>query len=489
MNMPPSHTTLILSGDNAEGERLKEILQEIVSGSITVLPLATGLYKAIREHNPDLLFVPLQPENTSGLDHLAEFYRHRSEGHSVAIVPEGNRDLAIKAMHAGAQAHIASPLDPEEVHLVVSRVLQNTTVLHGHNQIDPPLRESDGFRGMVGNTVVMRELFDLIARIGEEGETTVLLQGESGVGKELVAQALHDCSPRATRNFVPVNCAAIPDSLLESELFGYEKGAFTGATQAKKGRFQYASGGTLFLDEISEMRPELQAKLLRVLQEKEFEPVGGMKPVQADVRVIAATNINLDQAVAEGRFRTDLYYRLNVVPLTIPPLRDRVEDLPLLLDKFTRLFNRGKHSQPKRFSANALKALQSYPWPGNVRELKNIVQRLCVLHRKAVVHVHDLPPQIAPDPEAFTTAETRETPAVSAPAPSLPTIENMDQETDFNTQVSEFEDRLILQALIATNGNKKQAAEKLNLKRTTLLEKIKKKQLDKVFNSLQKKQA
>ncbi len=308
------------------------------------------------------------------------------------------------------------------------------------------------------------------------------------MGKELVAQALHACSPRAGHNFVPVNCAAIPDSLLESELFGYEKGAFTGATQAKKGRFQHANGGTLFLDEIGEMRPELQAKLLRVLQEKEFEPVGGMKPVHADVRVIAATNINLELAVNEGRFRTDLYYRLNVVPLEIPPLRDRVEDIPLLLDKFTRLFNRGKQSQPKRFSANALKALQEYPWPGNVRELKNIVQRLCVLHRKAVVRVQDLPPQIVPDPELLHTHEEEEE-ALSAAVQDLPDMPDMEEETDFNTRVSEFEDRLILQALIATNGNKKQAAEKLNLKRTTLLEKIKKKQLDKVFNSLQKKQA
>ena len=488
MNIPSSQHTLIITDNHAEGDRLKEVLRQLLPGTITIMPLSTPHYRVLREQNPDLLLVALQQENPSGLRHLHRFHTEKENSLSIAIVPEGDRELTIEAMHSGAQAHIASPLHPEEVELVVSRVMPRTHLVSKSEIPDPKLRESDGFHGIVGNTTVMRELFDLIDRIGEEGESTILLQGESGVGKELVAQALHACSPRAGHNFVPVNCAAIPDSLLESELFGYEKGAFTGATQAKKGRFQHANGGTLFLDEIGEMRPELQAKLLRVLQEKEFEPVGGMKPVQADVRVIAATNINLELAVNEGRFRTDLYYRLNVVPLEIPPLRDRVEDIPLLLDKFTRLFNRGKQSQPKRFSANALKALQEYPWPGNVRELKNIVQRLCVLHRKAVVRVQDLPPQIVSDPELLHTPEEEEE-ALSAAVQDLPDMPDMEEETDFNTRVSEFEDRLILQALIATNGNKKQAAEKLNLKRTTLLEKIKKKQLDKVFNSLQKKQA
>jgi len=487
MNMPYPYSTLILADTTSERGHLKDTLRQLLPGSINTLPVSTPLQKAMHDHKPDLLLVELGTDSSTGLNQLRQFHTAHDDGLSIAIVPEGDRDLAIKAMHAGAQSYIASPLHTEEIKLVINRALQASS-FDEQDLREHKLRESDGFHGIVGNTDVMRELFELISRIGEEGESTILLQGESGVGKELVAQALHACSPRAGHNFVPVNCAAIPDSLLESELFGYEKGAFTGATQAKKGRFQHANGGTLFLDEIGEMRPELQAKLLRVLQEKEFEPVGGMKPVHADVRVIAATNINLELAVNEGRFRTDLYYRLNVVPLEIPPLRDRVEDIPLLLDKFTRLFNRGKQSQPKRFSANALKALQEYPWPGNVRELKNIVQRLCVLHRKAVVRVQDLPPQIVPDPELLHTHEEEEE-ALSAAVQDLPDMPDMEEETDFNTRVSEFEDRLILQALIATNGNKKQAAEKLNLKRTTLLEKIKKKQLDKVFNSLQKKQA
>jgi len=328
----------------------------------------------------------------------------------------------------------------------------------------------------------MRELFELIACVAEEGESTVLVQGESGTGKELIARAIHDGSPRKAGNFVPVNCAAIPDELLESELFGYVKGAFTGAQQSKIGRVQFADGGTLFLDEIGDMKPSLQAKLLRVLQEREVEQVGAVRPMKVDVRVIAATHQNLEALVAEGRFREDLYYRLAVIPLQAPPLRDRGEDIPLLIDCFIEQFSRRKSDNPTALDPHAMQSLQVYPWPGNVRELENLVQRLVILHRGKKVTLkelpekyrsQDLPPIASIEPETAVPVAEHAASAVAPPPDPAWGADGL----DFNGLISEFEDRLILQAMTRAGGNKKEAARLLNLKRTTLIEKIKKKNL------------
>ena len=239
---------------------------------------------------------------------------------------------------------------------------------------------SDSFGNLIGRSECMRQLFGLIEKLAEDELSTVLIQGESGTGKELVAKAIHHNSPRGGNNFVPVNCAAIPDDLLESELFGYTKGAFTGATMAKIGRIEYANGGSLFLDEIGDMKPTLQAKLLRVLQEREFEPVGGLKPIPVDVRIIAATHRNLEEMVAEGRFREDLYYRLSVIPVNIPPLRERTGDIPLLIDHFIRALGRNRKKPLAGFDLVAMRALAAFPWRGNVRELENLVQHMTILH-------------------------------------------------------------------------------------------------------------
>jgi len=320
------------------------------------------------------------------------------------------------------------------------------------------------FHGLVGATPKMQQLYEMIEKVAADGISTVLILGESGAGKELVARAIHENSPRKKKNFVPVNCAAIPDELLESELFGYVKGAFTGATQSKLGRFQYADGGTIFLDEIGDMKPSLQAKLLRVLQEKEIEPVGGVKPIPVDVRVVAATHRNLEEAVNNGTFRADLYYRLHVIPLTLPPLRERKEDIPVLIERFVQKLSRGEKGDRIRLAAGVVKSLQSYPWPGNVRELENLIQRLTVLHRGKTVTLADLPDKYTRHASADIAGADLKT--------SSPT-----KELDFNSQISDLEDRLILQALRSTGGNKKEAARLLNLKRTTLIEKIKKKHL------------
>lgn len=355
------------------------------------------------------------------------------------------------------------------------------------------------FHGMIGNSVLMRRLFDLITKLADDDQETVLIQGESGTGKELVAKAIHAYSPRAAKNFVPVNCAAIPDELLESELFGYSKGAFTGAGTAKVGRVQYADKGSLFLDEIGDMKPVLQAKLLRVLQEREFEPVGALKPISVDIRVIAATHCNLEQMVEEGRFREDLYYRLSVVPLVIPPLRDRKEDLPFLLDHFIKTTGNKRTKPLLGFDRNAMQALLSCDWRGNVRELQNLVQHMRVLYGGEIVAFNDLPEKYQVDfkediNENFNVSATENEPPppcanrpqelTSSVYPDLPPVTtpaavgfSAEEGVDFKAMVNDFESQLILQALKMTRGNKKEAAEILNLKRTTLMEKIKKKQL------------
>ncbi|WP_240194916.1 sigma-54-dependent transcriptional regulator [Desulfobulbus rhabdoformis] len=334
----------------------------------------------------------------------------------------------------------------------------------------------------------MQHLFRLIGKLAEDDLGTVLIQGESGTGKELVAKAIHANSPRAENNFVPVNCAAIPDDLLESELFGYAKGAFTGATGSKIGRIEYANGGSLFLDEIGDMKPVLQAKLLRVLQEREFEPVGGLKPVPVDVRIIAATHCNLEQMVAEGRFREDLYYRLNVIPVVIPPLRERSEDIPLLIEHFIERIGETKKSPLLGFDAVALAALNQFPWKGNVRELENLIHHMTILFGGSQVGFHDLPdkyrngtlptPPTPPVQENINDEDLRRSEQQMLFS-STSITEDLWQETgiDFNSLVNDFETQLIIQALKMTQGNKKEAARLLNLKRTTLLEKIKKKEL------------
>jgi transcriptional regulator with GAF, ATPase, and Fis domain len=317
---------------------------------------------------------------------------------------------------------------------------------------------------MVGRSAPMLALFDLIEKIAQSS-ATILIQGESGTGKELAARAIHNLSDRNTRNFVPVNCAAIPDDLLESELFGHVKGSFTGAYANRAGRFEMADNGTLFLDEIGDMKPNLQVKILRVLQSKEFEPVGTSKAQKVDARIIAATNKDLEQLVATKDFREDLYYRLSVIPITIPPLRERREDIPLLLHNFLTRFNSDRKHAVKGFSRDALDILCNYNWPGNVRELENLVERMVILKDAGFITPDDLP-------EKYLSGQ------VQVQIPPLPATDDLPMGgICLNSAVDAFENNLIQQALSRTKGNKKEAATLLNLKRTTLIEKLKKKNL------------
>jgi DNA-binding NtrC family response regulator len=319
----------------------------------------------------------------------------------------------------------------------------------------------------IGQSKAVQVIFDLIAKVADT-DSTILVLGESGTGKELVARAIHNRSNRRMKAFVPVNCGAIPSELLETELFGHVKGAYTGAHTSRIGRFTLAHQGTLFLDEIGTMPPALQVKILRALQEKEFEPVGGNKTQRSDCRVIAATNIDLEHEVTQGNFREDLFYRLNVIPIVLPSLRERKEDVPLLISHFLGQFNTKKGYSITGVSPDAMNILVRYNWPGNVRELENICQRLCILKVSGMIEVEDLPPKLM-----------NAKPIAASNTPWTNWLQNGIPDTGipFDDLVAKFENDLILKALEQTKWNKNQAANLLQLNRTTLVEKIKKRGL------------
>ncbi len=388
----------------------------------------------------------------------------------VPVVPLGDQNAIVEALRVGAFTYLNHPYHNTEGVIVVARSLLFYDLLIHQEKRGPKTRKADGFYGMIGRSPEMKAVFEMIEKVARDGFSNVLIHGESGTGKELVARAIHAHSSRQLKNFVPVNCAAIPGELLESELFGHRKGAFTGAVQAKIGYIQYADGGTLFLDEIGDMSLPLQAKLLRVVQEKSFVPVGALEPVPVDVRIIAATHRDLEAMTADGRFREDLFYRLCVVPLHLPPLRERKDDIPLLVDKFVQIFNRNRLERLRAIEPAALAALCEYPWPGNVRELENLIQRMVVLHGGKSIGVSDLPEKYVP------TRTGSETPVVRPMG--APAVEFGPEGVDFDALVDDFEQRLILQALQHTRGNQKEAARLLRLHRTTLLGKMRKKNIN-----------
>ncbi len=325
---------------------------------------------------------------------------------------------------------------------------------------EEPADESRAMNPLVGTSPKMRQVHALINKIASSN-STILITGESGTGKELAARAIHELSPRRDQPFVPVNCGAIPEELLESELFGHVRGAFTGAVNSRQGRFQLANGGTLFLDEIGEMSPKLQVKLLRVLQERQFEPVGSDRAVQVDVRVVAATNRDLHVAVREGKFREDLFYRLNVLPVQLPALREREGDIPLLVNHFLDLHGLRKVKKVAQVESDAMAILEKYRWPGNVREVENLVERLVVLNEDGVIRVSELPDYVMQDGSSEHSASA-----------ALP-VSGM----DLDRHLERIENDYICQALERARGNKTLAAGMLNLNRTTFIERLRKKGL------------
>ncbi len=431
----------------------------------------------------DIVFIDLTCINLeTGIQILRKLNSRNSKYLAIAVVPENDEYLINKIIELDTFFYISKPYDPVEINFSLKRAADKLFFLRNKTKIT---LDHNDFCGIIGRAPQMLKLFDLITRVAEDDFSTVLIRGESGTGKELVAKAIHAKSKRKSKNFVPVNCAAIPDELLESELFGFTKGAFTGATQSKQGRIQYADEGTLFLDEIGDMKPSLQAKLLRVLQEKEFEPVGGLQSTPVDTRVLAATHCDLEQLVEEGKFREDLYYRLSVIPLKIPALKERREDIPLLINSFVLNYTTNRGRNEFKFSDSALRSLLKYNWRGNVRELENLIQHMSILYSGKTVEIDDLPEKFLLDENQcsdipdLTVDPTQYISEVETIFDSL-VLDNLnivDQEMDFNKLIGDFETKLIINALRSTGGNKKEAARLLKLKRTTLLEKIKKKNL------------
>ena len=358
---------------------------------------------------------------------------------------------AVEALKSGAQDYLTKPIDPDELTLLIEKTLKHRRLEEENRNLKARLDAQFDFGHIIGRSPSMRDLFETLALVAPS-EATLLIQGESGTGKELVANAIHHNSPRREKPFVKVNCAALPETLLENELFGHEKGAFTGATRPHKGRFQLAHQGTLFLDEIAEMSPATQAKILRVLQEREFEPVGGSRTIAVDARIISATNRRLEDEIAAGRFRKDLLYRLNVVTITVPPLRDRPDDVPLLADYFLGRYAKKNHRRLKGIHPRAMQLLQRHLWPGNVRELENVIERAVIMARADVVDARDLP-------GTFIDGN-----AVDAePAPLLTSGRSLKQ----------VEQEMILKTLADMDGNRTQTARVLGISRRTLQLKLK----------------
>ncbi len=384
----------------------------------------------------------------------------------IILTAHGTVDTAVEALKMGAVDYLSKPFDQDEVRRLVRKALQVGQLAHrdASNPGVGGLPEGTRF-GMLGNSKAVRDLYALLDRVAAT-PTTVLVTGESGTGKELVARALHQHSSRSARAFIKVNCAAIPQTLIESELFGYEKGAFTGAVGSKPGRFELAHGGTLFLDEIGEVPVEMQVKLLRVLQEGEFERVGGVKTSRVDVRLIAATNRDLRRETAAGRFREDLFYRLNVVPIELPPLRNRAEDVPLLAVFFLKKFNERLGKSVEGIDHDALALLTRYRWPGNIRELENFIERAVLFADGPRIKVQDLPAEVSGSPSPEPGLE-----AASSTLDGAGFGEGLKEQV--RVAMARIERDLIVRALDQTHGNVTHAARLLKISRKGLQLKMK----------------
>jgi DNA-binding NtrC family response regulator len=405
----------------------------------------------------DVLITDHNLPGKTGVELLEESLVRYPEIIGVVITGYGTIETAVNAIKKGAYNYLTKPFKLVELPIMVRKGLKERHLRFENQYLRKQLDEKYGFSNIIGTGRAMKRIFELVETIAGLN-STVLIQGETGTGKELIAKAIHFNSPRKDQKLVSINCGAIPETLLESELFGHVKGAFTGAVQTRIGRFEQANGGTIFLDEIGNMPVSLQVKLLRVLQEREFERVGGNSTVKVDVRIIAATSSNLEQMVKDGTYREDLYYRLNVIPINLPPLRERREDIPLLVQKFVEHFCETHKLDLKTVSPQVMKGLMSYDWPGNVRQLENLVERMVALSgTRPAILPSDLPAEI----------QNRDS------LNFVPLIEIPEEGINFQNVVTDMERELILQSLRKTNGNKKLAAKLLNLKRTTLIEKIK----------------
>jgi DNA-binding NtrC family response regulator len=445
---------------------IRELLKDFLTGKgfevVTASNGESGIH-LLKEEKFDLLLLDLMMPGMNGMDVLRDIASEQIDVPAIMITAYASVSTAVEAMKLGAFDYITKPFVLEDVHLAIKRALDVSRLQEENSRLKKELKKKFSTHKIIGNSLPIQEVIKFIEKIADT-DSTVLVTGESGTGKELVAKTIHYNSSRARNTFVPLNCAAIPKDILESELFGHEKGAFTGAITTRIGRFELANNGTLFLDEIGELAPSLQVKLLRVLQEKEFERVGGIKTIKVDVRIIAATNRDLEKAVKEGIFREDLFYRLNVIPLHLPPLRKMKEDIPLLIEHFVLEISKRKKKESPKISHETMGCLVNYRWPGNVRELENLIERLIILKEGDYITPDELP-------ERFL--ENRQMPRVVTKSKLLSS-----DGVDLNVVLDEIENNMIIQALEMSKGVKSKAASLLGLNRTTLIEKMKKKSID-----------
>jgi len=448
---------LIAEDDASNRENLLELLTNC-GYEVKAFTDGEQALEAFAQDRFDLMITDLKMPRMGGLELLELAKEIHPDCIAIIMTGYGSISSAVDAMRLGAFDYILKPLNEDIVRLAVERALSYAHIRQENLLLKNHLQEKYDFGKLIGYSEAMRGVFDTIRKVAAS-ESTVIIYGESGTGKELVARAIHFNSDRREQNLIAVNCGAIPAELLESELFGHEKGAFTGAIRSRIGRFELAQGGTILLDEIGDMSPALQVKLLRVIQEKQFERIGGMKTIPVDVRIIAATNQNLDLAVTEKRFREDLYYRLNVIPIHIPPLRARKVDIPILANHFLTKYNHSNKKTVTRITPEVVDVFMRYSWPGNVRELQNLMERLVVIKESGDICVNDLPAKMM----AAVKSDPLPDAGICIPEEGI----------DFYEKVSNFEKDLLLQALNRSGGVKNTAAKMLRLNRTTLVEKLK----------------
>ena len=444
---------LIVEDDDAAREGLTELVR---TWGFTVESAADGEAGLARvaSFRPTIVVSDLFMPKMDGLQLLASLGDDLSHLYFVLLTAQGTVETAVDALKRGAEDYLTKPVDPQRLRHLLERLSELSAARRENTDLRRRLREEGRFGRMVGASREMRKVYNVVEQAAPT-TASVLIIGESGTGKELVAQTLHQLSPRAQSPYVAINCAAIPETLLESEIFGHEKGAFTGAYERRAGCFELADRGTLFLDEIAEMVPATQVKLLRVLQERRFRRLGGRNEQEVDVRVIAATNVDPAGAVKSGKLREDLYYRLNVFTIALPPLRDRKEDLPLLVQTFVEEFNQRDQKAVKAVDPEAMRRLEAYHWPGNVRELRNVIERAVILAKGDFIETKHLPP---------LSSDRRAAVAASAPGSEVMLTPGM--------TVDEAEQKLILATLDAASGNKTRAAEMLGISLKTLHNKL-----------------
>ena len=492
--MTAARPTILVIDDDAE---IRYSLARVLSSrdyAVTAAASGEEGIAAVRASPPDVVFLDVRLGGMSGIEALQHIRAVNPRQLVILMTAFGTAQTAIEAMKYGAFDYIMKPFDPQKVLALAEHALKTRADLHAAGDYKPILNTEDYKEGIVGSSAAMQEVFKTIGQV-TASDVTVMITGESGTGKELVARSIYQHSHRAGKPFVAVNCAAIPENLIESELFGHEKGSFTGATGQRSGKFELCDGGTIFLDEIGDMAPATQTKILRVLQDGEIQRVGGVETIRVDVRVLAATNKDLEAIVKARAFREDLYYRLNVVRIRMPPLRERPEDIPQIVDYVLQTLQKQKKTRVTRVSAEALAVLLRYRWPGNVRELENMIYRSAVIAQGDAILLKDLPPEIreaAPAGEpavpamaplaapAEPSAAPGEPPAPepAAAAPALSLQEALDfvytrlKAESAEPVLERLEREMIERVLRDEHGNLVRASERLGITRTTLRKRI-----------------